>query len=1003
MTGKLLIVILLSSISIASIAQSRTVEGTVISGDDQSPMPGVNVVLKGTTTGTATDVQGKYRLEVPDESAVLQFSFIGYTTTEQTVGTRSVIDVTLPLDTETLEEVVVVGYGTINKSDLTGAVSSVKGSDLVKIPSLNPTQALMGKVAGVQVTNTSGAPGSTPVVRIRGVGTFNNSSPIYVVDGVILDDINFLNASDIQSMEVLKDASATAIYGSRGANGVILVTTKIGSRGAETSTVTVSADYSVQSLQRRIDLLDGREFAQIVNEITPGTYNNIDAVPSTNWQDEIFRNAPMQNYQVSASGSSAKSQYYFGLGYFRQDGIIPKSSYERLNIRFNNVYHLSKNIRLGNNVTLSPNQSQNTAGGVVFGVYRAVPVVTPFQPNGSYTPISGVGNPLADIDYTNSYSKALRMVGNVYGEFNFLKDFLFKSSFGVDADYVTNRNFTPQYYVSSTQQMNPNTLGKDWNYRMSWLWENTVNYNKEFGKHSINAVVGYTMQNISSQNLYVQARNVIRDDPTFWYINRDNISDNSAYSEMKNEVDANNFYSMMSGLGRINYSYDDRYMITATYRRDGSSKFPADNRFASFPSLAVGWNIINEEFMQQYAKVSRLKLRASWGIVGNEKIDYKKQYSVVANGISAVFGPNEIISPGQTYGAPGNPDLTWESTHQVDIGLELGFLDDKLTAEIDYFSRDTKDILIDLPVPGYWGNGIGATITYNAGEVLNRGVELNLGWRGEIGEFGYKIGGQFTTIHNETLAVKGTGGNDDYLQGEFNSKFVTRTYVGVPIGTFYGYKIDGIFQNADELAAYPHRPDAGVGDLRYVDTDGNGVLDERDRTNIGSPIPKALYGLSLEGTYKNFALSIDFNGQSGNKIYNGKETVRTDLYNFEQHVFDRWNGEGTSNTEPRVTNPGQYNWEPSERFIQDGSYIRLRSVSLTYNIPKEFASRLSMKSASVYARGTNLFTKTKFTGYTPEIASYSTDGRSTSPLLNGVDAGSYPIPAVYSVGLNVTF
>jgi TonB-linked SusC/RagA family outer membrane protein len=369
--------LMIMSLSIA-FAQ-KTVQGTVTAKEDGQPVPGVNVVVQGTTVGTATDFDGKYSLQLPEGQNVLAFSFIGYTTQTVTVGSQSVIDVQLESDTETLQEVVVVGYGIQNKSDLTGAIGSIKGSDLTKIPSANAVQGLMGKVAGVQVTNTSGAPGSSPVVRIRGVGTFNNSSPIYVVDGVILDDISFLNSGDIQSMEVLKDASSTAIYGSRGANGVIIVTTKIGAKGKETSNMSFSADYSVQDLQRRIDLLSGSQFATVVNEITPGSYNNVSLVPNTNWQNQIFKTAPIQNYQFSASGSSAKSQYYFGVGYFKQEGIIDKSSYERLTIKLNNVYNLSKNIRLGNNITLAPNQQQNTSDGAVFSVYRAQPVVTPYH------------------------------------------------------------------------------------------------------------------------------------------------------------------------------------------------------------------------------------------------------------------------------------------------------------------------------------------------------------------------------------------------------------------------------------------------------------------------------------------------------------------------------------------------------------------------------------------------------------------------------------------------
>lgn len=1002
MRGKLLILTLLLSISLSALAQSRVVEGTVISGDDQTPVPGANVVIKGTTTGVATDINGKYHLEVPNDLAVLQFSYIGYKTIEEPVGSRTTIDVTLPVDTETLDEVVVIGYGTVNKSDLTGAVSSVKGSDLVKIPSQNPTQALMGKVPGVQVTNMSGAPGSSPVVRVRGVGTFNNSNPIYVVDGVILDDISFLNSGDIQSMEVLKDASATAIYGSRGANGVIMITTKLGKKGAETSQISFSADLSIQNLQRRIDMLDGKEFATLVNAITPGTYNNIDAVANTNWQDQIFRTAPIQNYQVSASGSSAKSQYYFGIGYFRQDGIIPKSNYERLTIKLNNVYHFSKNIRVGNNITLSPNQSQNTAGSAVFGAYRAQPVVSPRQPDGSYSPVLGVGNPLADIEYTNSYGKDLRIVGNIYGEVDFLNAFTFKTTFGVDGDYTVNRNFTPVFYVSPTQNNYMSTLGKDWNYRLSSLWENTLTFKKEIGKHRFNAVAGYTMQKVVSQNLHLQARNILRDDPSFWYINLDNISANAAYKEVTNDVDENNFFTMISYLGRINYTYNDRYLFTATYRRDGSSKFAANNRFASFPSLAVGWNIANETFMEQIPEITTLKLRGSWGITGNEKIPYVRQYSTVANGLSAIFGSNETSYQGLSYSVAGNPNLKWESTYQTDIGLEIGLFNDKLTAEFDYFRRDTRDILIDLSVPGYLGNGNAAIITYNAGEVLNTGLEMNVSWRGQIGDFSYKVGANVTTVHNETLKVSGSGGTDDVLYGKQGGLILSRTRPGDAIGSFYGYKVDGVFQNAQELAAYPHLVNAQVGDVRYVDTDGNGILNDQDRTNIGSPIPKALYGLNLEGNYKNFEVSVDFNGVTGNKILNYKEFARNDLFNFEKHVNGYWRGEGTSNTEPRPT-LGNYNWLESTRFVQDGSYIRLRSATIGYNLPKTIASRLRMSSVRIYVRGTNIFTKSKFTGYTPEIASYSTDGNLSSPLLNGMDGGAYPVPAVYSVGFNVSF
>jgi TonB-linked SusC/RagA family outer membrane protein len=964
------------------------VQGTVTSKDDGQPIPGVNVLIQGTTSGTATDFDGKYSLQLGDNQNTLVFSFVGYTTQTITVGTQSVIDVQLASDTETLEEVVVVGYGIQRKSDLTGAVSSLKGQELTKVPALNPVQGLQGKVAGVQVTNTSGAPGANPMVRIRGVGTFNNSAPIYVVDGVILDDISFLNSSDIQSMEVLKDASATAIYGSRGANGVILITTKQGKIGETEPVINVSAEYSVQNLQKKIALLNGPEFANYVNQFAPGSYNNTSAVPNTDWQDQIFKPAAIQNYQVSASGSSAKSQYYLGVGYFKQDGIIDKSGYERVNIRFNNTFHITKKFRIGNNVTIAPFKQQNTDGGAVFNVYRAQPVVTPYRADGSYSPVNGVGNVLAAINYTNDYNKGIRGVGNVFTEVDFLKGFTFRSSFGVDFNYNKSTSYTPVFYVSPTQQNVLSTLNKGYNDRELWLWENTLTYKKEIGKSRFDLLGGYTMQNISSENLALVGQNLIRDSKDFWYLNKNNTIGTLTTDEVSDDSN----YSMISYLFRANYTWNEKYLVTATFRRDGSSKFSSNNRYSNFPSIALGWNVINEDFMKALSVLSNFKVRASWGIIGNEKIAYNRRFSTVTNGLNAVFGQAEVFAPGLSYGVTGNPNLKWENTNQTDVGIEIGFFNDRLTLEADYYNRVTKDILIDLAVPLYLGNGNGSKITYNAGQVLNRGFEFNLGWKGEVKEFNYRIGLVGTTIHNETQKVNGIGGSSDYL---FNGDQTTKTVIGKPIGSFYGYQTDGVFQNSAELAAYPHRSDAGVGDLRYADTNNDGVIDANDRTFLGSPIPTLIYGANFQLNYKNFDLSIDFNGQAGNKIYNYKETVRPDLYNFEKHYNNYWRGEGTSTSEPRPSSGG-YNFLTSSRFIQNAAYFRLRNVTFGYNLPAKVVSSLKLKSARAFVRGTNVFTKTKYTGYSPEVAS-------EDPLNNNIDRGTYPITAIYSVGINVSF
>ena len=973
----------------ASYAQNRIVKGRVSDSADGSALPGVNVVVKGTTKGITTDAEGTYSIDLAQDEQVLNFSFVGYKTATIEVGDRTVVDVALESDLITLEDVVVIGYGVVRKSDLTGSVSSMKGSDLNKIPAASPVFALQGKVPGVQITTASGAPGSGAIVRIRGVGTFNNANPIYVVDGVILDNIDFLNSADIQSIEVLKDASATAIYGSRGANGVVLVTTKKGTQGQEYPTISVNADYSVQSLNNRIDLLNGKEFATIVNEINPGSYNNVDAVPNTDWQDLIFSTAPIQNYQVSAAGASPKIQYYVGLGYFNQEGIIPKSNYERLTIKLNNTFHLTKSIRFGNNLAFTPYKQQNTNGNSVFVVYRAQPTITPYQGDGSYSTVPGVGNVLADLEYTNSFGKGIRSVGNFYGEVDFMKGFTFKSSFGIDFNYSKGTSFTPVFFVSPQQQNSTSDLNKSYSDNSTWLWENTLSYYKESGVHRINAVVGYTMQETASEFISAAGQNILRDGEDFWYLNPGNLVPTSINNGVTDDLN----YSMISYLFRANYTYNNRYLLTVTYRRDGSSKFTPSNRYADFPSVALGWNVINEGFMQDASLISNLKLRGSWGIVGNEKIQYDKQFSSVLNGVGGVFGSGEIINTGSTYGPAGNPDLKWESTYQTDIGVELGLLEDKLTAEVDYYQKTTKDILIDLPVPGYLGNGDGASITYNAAEVLNRGVELSLAWSDEFSEgFKYRIGVVATTIHNEALKVKGSGGDGDYQP---NANGTTRSEVGLPLGAFYGYAVDGVFQNQGELDAYPHLSIADVGDLRFVDTNGDGFLNGDDRKYTGSPIPELLYGFNLEVSYKGLSLAADFQGQQGNKIYNAKETVRPDLYNFEQHYFNRWTGEGTSDTEPRAS-AGGYNFLPSTRYIQNGSYFRLRSISLGYTLPKSLMEKISVRTAQVYVRGTNVFTSTKFTGYTPEVSSGSV-------LDNGIDTGGYPIPSVYSVGFNLTF
>ncbi len=906
----------------AVLAQEKTITGKVVASDTKEPMPGVNVIVKGKTMGTLTGVDGTYSIKVPSDNEILVFSFIGYANQELPVAGKTVINVTLEQQKTALDEVVVVGYGTVKKSDLTGSVGVIKSDDLTKITSLNPEQSLQGKVTGVQVTSTSGAPGAVPFIRVRGVGTFNNTAPIFVVDGVILDDISFLNTADIASMEVLKDASATAMYGSRGANGVIIITTKSGKMGETKPSFSYSGEYGIQNLAKKISLLNGKEFATIANEIQAGTYNNIDLVPNTDWQNLIFHTAPMQNHQLSVSGGTHSTQYYIGLGYFRQEGIIDKSNFQRITLKFNNKYNLSPVFRIGNNISLAPYQQQN-APNVTYSVYRAQPVLKPYYPDGSFGVVYNVGNPLADLAYSNDFNKGIRGVGDIYAEASFFNSLTFKSSFGLDAAYNKSVSFTPQYTVynpdgtASQQQNVMSRLNKGFSDNLTWLWENTLTFDKTYGKHAINAVAGYTMQQAASEYFNIPAANIIRDGRDFWYISGlTNLS--TTYLSIINGVDPGQYYSMMSYLFRTNYTYDSKYLFTVTFRRDGSSKFAQQNRFGNFPSFAAGWNVSREEFMKNIPLINNLKVRASWGQIGNDKIQYWNRYAATQN-LVAVFGTSPATSSAVTYGTSGNPNLKWETTTQSDLGLEIGLLDNRLTGEFDYYHRITRDILIDLTTPGYLGNGQGQKITFNAAQVLNTGFEATVTWKDHISDVNYSVSVNGSTLHNVVQKVGGSSGVDTVLFGGYlaNGAASTASKVGLPIGAFYGYKTDGIFQSTDELNAYPHSSQAGVGDLRFVDVSGDKKIDGSDRTYIGSPIPKFIFGLNYEMSYKGFDFSFDIQGQTGNKILNAKDIVRPDPYNFEKHALNRWTGPGTSNTEPKPS-WGGYNYSISDRFVLDG-------------------------------------------------------------------------------------
>ncbi|MEL7119012.1 MAG: TonB-dependent receptor [Bacteroidota bacterium] len=996
--------------SIGLLAQSGTVTGKVLDADG-AEMIGANIVVKGTTMGTAVDIDGSYSIEVPDlQNTILVITYTGYQPQEITVNGRTTIDITLELATNMVDEIVVVGYGTQRKSDLTGSISSVKAEEITRIATGNVAQALQGKVAGVQITPSSGRPGAGAVVRIRGIGTFNDASPLFVVDGMLLDDIDFLNPNDIASIEVLKDASATAIYGSRGANGVIIVTTKKGTVSKD-ATITVEAYQGWQEVTDQIDLVNGAQYAQLVNELSineggserypdPASFGE-----GTDWQDVIFETAPMTNIQIAANGGNENIVYNVSANYFKQDGIIRKFDFERVTVRLNSEYKLKPTVSIGHNISLVHTNRTN-GPGVLNTALRSAPISPIFEDDGvTFSPstaeTSSTGNAEASFFYNNNTDFSYRAVGNIYLDIGFLKNFKFRSSFGGDISQSQGKNFVPVFEVSAIQQNEDSRLTVVESRTRNWLWENTLTYDKAWANHRINALVGITAQEFDFEQLSGSRLNFIGEDEEFFFLNAGD----------ETTATANNFadlWSLASYLFRVNYTAFDKYLLTLSFRADGSSKFGENNRYGFFPSAALGWNVTNEPFLQDQELISRLKIRGSWGVVGNEKIGTFRYSPLVTSNLNVIFGLNESIGEVQNGAAVlnlANPDLQWEETSQANIGFEIGLFDNKLTAEVDYYIRTTDQILAEIPIPDFIGSENNPIV--NAAKMRNQGIDLNLGWRETKGDFTYAINIVGSTVNNEVLSLG--GGREEIFGGGlgFGGWLGTRTVVGQPIGSFWGWQVEGVFQNEEELGSLPTRgTESGPGDLRFADINGldengnltgqpDGQITDADRTFLGNPIPDLIYGINLSAEYKGFDFTVEFNGQSGNEVFNSKVAARFGLYNFETRFLDRWTGEGTSNFEPRVTNSG-HNYIPSNRFIEDGSFLRLRNLTIGYTLPNSILQKTGLRNFRVYVGGTNLVTWTDYTGFQPEIGG-------GNPFATGIDSGIFPINRAYTAGFNVSF
>lgn len=1003
---------LLLCVSSHTFAQTQTISGKVTAKNGEG-VPGVNIYVKDNTgIGTSSDNDGNFKLANVPQGAVLVFSSIGYATQEVNVGSQTSVTVSLKEDDESLNQVVVVGYGTQKRSEITGSVATIDSKEITSTPVLRVEQALQGRASGVQVTQNSGSPGSGLNVRIRGIGTVNNSDPLYVVDGIPVEGMDFLNPGDIESISVLKDAASAAIYGSRAANGVVLITTKKGKNNQKLTT-SYQMCYGVQNRIRKLDLLNASQYATLSNvmrnadpNVTPyPEFANPAALGNgTDWQDAIFeRNAPIQNHQVSLMGGNAKSVYSLNTNFFQQDGIIgrDKSRFNRFSFRFNSSHKINKKISVGNTLSLIHFKKRNLAENDEFGspLMRAInmdPVTPVKNADGSYAASqyaqTDIKNPVNQIAIANDVWTSNRLLGSVFGTYEIIKGLKFKTSFGLDMTYGTSNIFFQSYDLGMPhERLDVNSVVKGVNLWSNWIFENNLSYDKTFGKHGLNLVVGMSAQEFNYRNITGTRNNLATNNPDQAFLSASQDGENQIANGNASESALASYY------GRVNYSFAGKYLFAATVRVDGSSRFGANNRYATFPSLSLGWVVSEEGFMKGQNFVNFLKLRASWGQNGNQQIANYGFTSSIANGLNYTLGSGELLNNGAAPVTASNPDLKWETSTQTDIGLDLGFLQDRIMFSVDYYKKSTKDMLVVVPIPLHVGAGAPFV---NAGSVDNSGVELMLEYRKKEGDFKYNVGFNMAFIQNQVTSLG--NGDTPISSGSYGTGngLITRTEVGRPVVSFYGWQTDGIFQTQSEVDAHAFQnADTAPGDFRYKDLNGDGVINDDDRTFIGNPTPNFTYGITAGASYKNFDFNMFWQGVQGNDIFNA--VIRYD-FNTTNRLASRmeyWNGAGTSNTEPRLTigDPNQ-NARISDRFVEDGSYLRLKNIQFGYTLPESVLKKINVSKVRVYISAQNLITITKYKGLDPEIGV----GR-TGVLDLGIDRGFYPQARTFLTGVNITF
>jgi TonB-linked SusC/RagA family outer membrane protein len=999
---------------LAATAQDMQVNGTVKDAQGE-PLPGVSVKLQGTTKATSTTAKGTFTISTP-ATGILIFRSIGFITKEQAVNNRQQINITLEADNTNLDELVVVGYGSVRKSDLTGSVASISSKEIKATPVASLTQAIQGRAAGVRVSQSSNAPGGGMNIRIRGGNSIQGGNePLYVIDGYPLYNENGpgINPNDVESMEILKDASAAAIYGSRGANGVIIITTKRGKEGL--NRIQFESYYGIQTLRKKLDLLDASQLATLVNDgianvngdnigkpgyPKPLTYTDAQIAAmgkGTDWQDEIFRSAPIQSYQLTFSGGNDKTQYAVAGNYFSQGGIVANSDFNRGSVRVNLDQQLSSKFKFSNSLTVTNSKSNSVAtdgdgggnGGVVYGALFFSPTVPVYDAQGDYTMNNRPGallisNPLALAKERTNIELKTRLLGNTSLEYKIIEGLTLKTMFGANMAFNKTNFYLPRTVYSG---LATNGRAEITNSRyFEWLNENTLTYKKVISKnHSFNFLVGYTFQNANFEDVKASAQNFASDIQKY---------NNMGAAQQTNPNTSNAYdWSLRSYLGRINYDLDSKYLFTLSGRYDGSSRFGDGKKYSFFPSGSAAWRLSSEPFMRKLTAVSDLKFRASYGLTGNQEIgQYQSLGALQTDGYN--FG--NVIVIGYAPNRIANPNLKWETTAQLNFGLDLGLFKNRITITTDWYQKKTKDLLYNVSLPITSGF---STSLQNIGKVKNEGFEFAVNTVNLNGAFQWNTNFNISFNKNKILDLGAvtddipSGGASGHLQ--LGNSGILRA--GQPIGVFYGLVTDGIFQNAAEVAASGQK-NARPGERRYKDINGDGVVNSSDRVILGHAQPDYTFGFTNNFSYKGFDLSIFIQGVQGNSIFNLNKyemESMTGVSNQSASVLDRWTPANPSNDMPRASSAGSP-YQVTSHQVEDGSYIRLKNVQLGYNFSPALLKRVRLSNVKVYISGQNLLTKTKYSGYDPEVSRFGQDN-----LSQGIDYGSYPSSKIFLVGINI--